>query len=80
MITEQDKQYLKQHRLSDEEIANVESIDIDKRTVSFKDGTEKQMVECWTRCMGYFRPVSDFNKGKQSEFAERVWFREEKVR
>ena len=29
--------------------------------------------------MGYLRPVSHFNKGKQSEFNERVWFTEEKA-
>lgn len=27
--------------------------------------------------MGYFRPVSHYNKGKQSEFKERVCFTEE---
>ena len=27
--------------------------------------------------MGYMRPVSCFNKGKQSEFKERVWFTEQ---
>ena len=32
---------------------------------------ERQPVECWTRVMGYFRPVSQFNNGKQSEYAER---------
>ena len=37
---------------------------------------ERQPVECWTRVMGYFRPVSHFNKGKKSEYAERVWFKE----
>ncbi len=35
---------------------------------------ERQSVECWTRVMGYFRPLSHFNTGKQSEFKERVWF------
>ena len=40
---------------------------------------ERQPVECWTRVMGYFRPVSHFNKGKKSEFAERVWFSENKI-
>ena len=39
--------------------------------------TERQPVECWTRVMGYFRPISHFNKGKKSEFAERVWFTED---
>ncbi|WP_159499567.1 ribonucleoside triphosphate reductase [Microbacterium sp. 18062] len=30
--------------------------------------------EVWTRVMGYFRPVSSFNVGKQGEAAERVPF------
>lgn len=29
--------------------------------------------------MGYFRPFSGFNKGKQSEFKERVYFTESKA-
>ena len=36
--------------------------------------SERQPVECWTRVMGYFRPISHFNKGKKSEFEERMWF------
>ncbi len=39
----------------------------------------RQRVECWTRVMGYFRPISYFNIGKQSEFANRKWFKEEKT-
>jgi ribonucleoside-triphosphate reductase len=34
--------------------------------------------EVWTRVMGYHRPVSSFNKGKQGEFKERTFFREER--
>ncbi len=33
--------------------------------------------EVWTRVMGYHRPVSQFNRGKQSEHRERLHFREE---
>ena len=33
-----------------------------------------QRCEVWTRVMGYYRPVSEFNLGKQSEFAERKYF------
>lgn len=40
---------------------------------------QRQPVECWTRVMGYFRPVSGYNKGKKSEFAERKWFVESKA-
>ncbi len=38
---------------------------------------ERQPVECWTRVMGYFRPYSQFNKGKKSEFNDRKWFLED---
>ncbi|MDP2691292.1 MAG: anaerobic ribonucleoside-triphosphate reductase [bacterium] len=32
--------------------------------------------EVWTRVMGYHRPVSQFNRGKQSEHFERQHFSE----
>lgn len=38
--------------------------------------------EVWSRIVGYFRPVGEWNKGKKSEYAERVEYRvpaEEKV-
>ena len=34
--------------------------------------------EIWTRVMGYHRPVSSFNRGKQGEYRERTFFRERK--
>ncbi len=37
---------------------------------------ERQPCEIWTRVMGYHRPVSSFNRGKQSEFHERTYFTE----
>ncbi len=40
---------------------------------------ERQSCEVWTRVMGYLRPVNHFNKGKQSEYRERVWFSENKI-
>jgi len=40
---------------------------------------ERQPCEIWTRVMGYHRPVSSFNRGKQSEYADRVAFREPKA-
>jgi anaerobic ribonucleoside-triphosphate reductase len=33
--------------------------------------TRKIVVECWSRTVGYFRPVNQWNKGKQSEFSDR---------
>lgn len=37
---------------------------------------ERQPCEVWTRVMGYHRPVSSFNTGKQGEYAERRCFTE----
>ncbi|MDO4770002.1 MAG: anaerobic ribonucleoside-triphosphate reductase [Brachymonas sp.] len=35
---------------------------------------ERQRCEVWTRVMGYHRPTSEFNPGKQSEHRERSHF------
>lgn len=40
---------------------------------------ERQRCEIWTRVMGYHRPVSSFNIGKQGEFEERCYFLEKKT-
>ncbi len=40
--------------------------------------SERQKCEVWTRVMGYHRPVSQFNAGKQSEHGERTHFVESK--
>ena len=40
---------------------------------------ERQPCEVWTRVMGYFRQVSDFNIGKKSEYAERKCFKTSKA-
>lgn len=37
---------------------------------------ERTRCEVWTRVMGYHRPVSEFNAGKQSEHAGRKHFNE----
>ena len=39
---------------------------------------ERQETEVWTRVMGYYRLVSQYNTGKQGEFHERVEFEEPK--
>lgn len=44
-------------------------------TITLTD-EERQPCEVWTRVMGYHRPVSEFNPGKQSEHGERRHFRE----
>ena len=32
---------------------------------------KKIIVECYSRVAGYFRPVNQWNPGKQSEFSDR---------
>jgi hypothetical protein len=39
---------------------------------------ERQPCEIWTRVMGYHRPTSSFNIGKQGEHLERKYFIETK--
>lgn len=42
--------------------------------------SERTRCEIWTRVMGYHRPISSFNIGKQGEVAERKYFSERKCR
>ncbi len=37
---------------------------------------ERTRCEIWTRVMGYHRPLTSFNPGKQSEYSERKNFEE----
>lgn len=41
--------------------------------------SERTKCEVWTRVMGYLRPISSFNIGKQGEVAERKYFSAEKA-
>ncbi len=52
-------------------VVNIEDIKL--------DDSERQPCEVWTRVMGYYRPVSEFNVGKKSEFYSRVCFAEGKA-
>ena len=45
-----------------------------KQTITFEDGTTRQVAERYTRVMGYHRPVSAFNDGKKAEHADRRYF------
>jgi hypothetical protein len=40
------------------------------------DDSQRVRCEIWTRVMGYHRPVTSFNTGKQGEFKERCFFTE----
>jgi anaerobic ribonucleoside-triphosphate reductase len=49
------------------------TIETDKGTVQIND-QERTPCEVYTRVMGYYRPVSEFNVGKKQEHADRVFF------
>lgn len=53
---------------------------INAHDISDLKDEERTRCEVWTRVMGYHRPVSAFNPGKQSEHAERTCFEEHPVR
>jgi anaerobic ribonucleoside-triphosphate reductase len=41
---------------------------------------ERTRCEIWSRVMGYHRPVSEWNVGKQQEFADRKFFEESAIK
>ena len=52
---------------------------VQNATITLKD-EERTRCEVWTRVMGYHRPVSSFNKGKQSEHLERCFYVEDRCK
>jgi len=52
---------------------------IDSKGQSLLEESERTRTEVWTRVMGYHRPVSAFNPGKQSEHVERLYFKEKPI-
>ncbi|PKL46735.1 MAG: ribonucleoside triphosphate reductase [Candidatus Riflebacteria bacterium HGW-Riflebacteria-2] len=55
-------------------IAQAEGQELAPENVVLTD-ENRQVCEVWTRVMGYFRPVSQFNAGKKSEYSDRVLMR-----
>jgi len=43
------------------------------------DDSERTTCEVWTRVMGYYRPVQEFNIGKKQEHQDRIFFSEKTV-
>ncbi|WP_454737558.1 anaerobic ribonucleoside-triphosphate reductase [Cupriavidus necator] len=50
--------------------------DLHQPATTVLDPALRTRCEVWTRVMGYHRPVSSFNTGKQGEFHERRFFTE----
>lgn len=84
-VTKRRKQK-KEPQLPEKKLHRVKKLTLETEkmtTINFEDiklaDEERQPCEVWTRVMGYFRPVSEFNKGKKSEFYSRVCFSESKA-
>ena len=52
MLDERKIKQLKDMNLCDKDIELIEDYDDNKQIVTFKDGSEHQLVECMTRVMG----------------------------
>lgn len=57
-----------------EEMVGVENEPGSRAEEPLLDEGERTRCEVWTRVMGYHRPVSSFNVGKQGEYEERRCF------
>lgn len=52
MLTEDKIKLLKDNGICDETLKDIADFDDKHQTVTFKDGTQRQLVECITRVMG----------------------------
>jgi len=53
---------------------NKDLIDNNCNIVIPKD--KRQIVESWSRVVGYYRPIQNWNRGKVEEFKDRIEFDE----
>lgn len=75
MLSEFEMAILKNNRIDPEEVDGVST----SYVVKMKDGSEHQLVETYSRVMGYLRPMSEYNIGKRQEHADRQLFSNDKV-
>ena len=70
MLSEFAQATLKNHKINEEDVESVDN----NLVITFKDGTRQQICEVWSRVMGYYRPMSEYNVGKRQEHADRELF------
>ena len=73
MLGEYEAYIAKQNGLDANEI---EDLDATTMIVTFKNGEQHRLAECYTRVMGYIRPLTEMNIGKKGEHAARKHFTE----
>lgn len=72
MLSEFELAVLKNNKIDAEDVESVDS----SLVVTLKDGSKHQIVESFSRVMGYLRPMSEYNVGKRQEHADRELFTE----
>ena len=72
MLTDFQKAILKNNRIDENDVDSVDA----SYVITFKDGTQQQLCEVWSRVMGYYKPMSEYNVGKRQEHADRTLFKE----
>jgi len=64
----------KSKKMELKENINKDLIDNNCNIVIPKD--KRQIVESWSRVVGYYRPIQNWNRGKVEEFKDRIEFDE----
>lgn len=72
MLSEFELAVLKNNRIDAEDVESVDS----SLVVTLKDGSKHQIVESFSRVMGYLRPMSEYNIGKRQEHEDRKLFQQ----
>ena len=72
MLSEFELAVLKNNKIDAEDVESVDS----SLVVTLKDGSKHQIVESFSRVMGYLRPMSEYNVGKRQEHADRKLFQQ----
>jgi anaerobic ribonucleoside-triphosphate reductase len=60
-------------------LSDIAECDLSMQQVTMVDGRVRQVTERYTRVIGYHRPVSAYNLGKQSEHNDRTYFSEKRA-
>ena len=72
MLSEFEQAVLKNNRINEDDVASVDT----NMVVTMKDGTKHQIVESYSRVMGYYRSMSEYNVGKRQEHEDRQYFKQ----
>lgn len=72
MLSEFELAVLKNNKINAEDVESVDS----SLVVTLKDGSKHQIVESFSRVMGYLRPMSEYNIGKRQEHEDRKLFQQ----